>query len=170
MDLCARMMHFFRRHCTVVLLSFWILGSISGIILAVSLNADIRLLVYNAVSQPLLPADLLLVLFPFLIGTLAVYSSETWMLPVLGFLKVFAFSFVSCTISMVFGDSGWLIRFLLLFSDIFLVPACCVFCLRYFTGNHGLIRREWFIWFLIALIVGCIDFFVVSPFLLTLFL
>lgn len=166
MSISALWSRFWSRYCTVFLLLIWIAGSASGILFALMIHADVRPMLYDAISQPLSLIDILVVdLLPFLICTLAVSCSEIWVLPVVSFLKASAFSFTACAISMAFGESGWLIRFLLLFSNTLLLPVFCLYCQRYIRGNKASAFCERFIWFLIAAAIGCLDYFLVSPFL-----
>lgn len=160
-----------RRKCASgVLLTAWAIGSVLGTALAQCWAADLVPLIFNAVRQRvsvsgMLTADVL----PFLLGALAVRSSERWLLPLLGCWKGFAFCFNVCGVAMAFGDAGWLIRCLLLFSDCLLVPALCVFFLRHISDSRILTRWESCAWPMAALAVGIVDYFCVSPFLMGLF-
>lgn len=161
---------YWKKFGTSILLIFWVLGSALGFLFGMAGNTDYSTVIRNAVLQPQSLSGILVVaLLPFLIGTLAVSCSEFWVLPVLGGIKAFAFSFIACIVSVTFGQSSWLIYVLLLFSDMLLVPVFCVFCLRYISGNQALLRREWCIWFLVAILVGCLDYCFISPFLVSLF-
>ncbi len=161
---------YWKKFGTAVLLIFWVFGSVLGVLFVMSGNTVYPTVIRNAVLQPQsLSGILVAALLPFLIGTLAVSCSEFWVLPVLGGIKAFAFSYVTFTVSVIFGQSSWLIYVLLLFSDMLLVPVFCVFCLRYVSGDQVLLRREVYIWFLVAILVGCLDYCFISPFLVSLF-
>ena len=135
--------------CSLLLLLFWLAGSVFGLFLIRFMAVDLVTEIGSLASTPksvcgVLVADVL----PFLIGGLAVWCSEPWVLPVLGGMKAFCFSYASGAVALSYGESSWLIHLLLLFSDIFLVPALCIFCLRYCSGRQKLFRREWCIWLL----------------------
>ena len=159
---------YLNKHRTGVLLACWVMGSGSGLWLATQFDG--AALMEAVVCRPMSTDGILVVaVLPFLICSLAVQCSELWILPVYGGAKACAFCYNACAVSVTFGDCGWLIRCLLLFSDLFVIPGLCVFCLRYISGGKALLRREWYIWFLLAVLVGSLDYFVVSPFLVGLF-
>lgn len=159
-----------RSYRKALLIMCWLAGSASGILFSHSASADAIPFITGAVCQPITLCGALVVGFvPFLISALAVFSCELWVLPLVGGMKGFGYCFVICAISMAFGDSGWLIRCMLLFSDTVLVPLLCLFDFRYFVGGTNRFPREWFIWFLVVAVVVSLDYFVVSPFFVGLF-
>lgn len=159
-----------KKYSTALLLIFWVTGSVLGFFFARADRDELVPLVRLVVSRPVSISGILVVdVLPFLVCTLAVFSSEFWLIPVFGGMKSFAFSYNACAVSMAFGRSGWLIRWLLMFSDMLLIPALCVFCVRYLSDNRPQLRREWYIWFLFAIVIGCLDYRFVSSFLASLF-
>lgn len=84
-------------------------------------------------------------------------------LPVV-FLK--AFSFVCCygSFMIAYGNAGWLISGMMLFSDFFIV---FLLLLQWFNAAMGKTYNNgprFLVYFIAPTVIGCFDFFVVSPF------
>lgn len=160
-----------RKKCRIVpLLLIWAISSVLGVFFAYSTRNELIPMIRYSVTQPVsLSGTLVVGVLPLFIGFMAVLCSEHWLLPVIGAWKAFAFSYSACGISLAYGAAGWLIRGLLLFSDALLIPALCVFCIRYGSGNRAQLKLEWYAWLLLVAVVGCLDYLVVSPFLVSLF-
>ena len=170
MSVSLSLSRLWKKYNTAVLLSFWALGSALGTVVACRISQEAASAVRNAVSQPVSISGVLVVdVLPFLICGLAIVFAELWLIPFIACAKAFGFAFNACAITVAFGSSGWLIRCLLLFSDMLLIPALCVFCLRYSKRNLVRMRREIHAWAVLVALVGCLDFCVVSPFLARLF-
>lgn len=85
---------------------------------------------------------------------------------VLPFIFLKAFSFFSCYggVMLTFGNAGWLVCGMILFSDFFLVV---LLLLQWFDAATGKRHRPYVyfvVYFLIPTIIGCYDYFVVSPY------
>ena len=129
----------FRRiwHPASALFFFGTLSLILGALLAARAETSafslMRLAVPSLVSiVPLLALQLL----PFLIAAYAVSISGPWLLTVVCSFKLFFFSYFGTLIWIAFGAAGWLVRFLLLFSDIILIPVLCWYCFRRMAGEY----------------------------------
>ena len=103
--------------------------------------------------------------FPFLLAAFAVHIHRPKLLLFLCFCKAFCFAFCGCLIWCAYGSAGWLVRFLLMFTDICMVPVLCWFCMRHITGPIISEKRDLAVCIVIAVIVAGIDYFAVSPFL-----
>ena len=80
-------------------------------------------------------------LLPFLFAAYAAYISNSILLISVGSVKLFSFGFIGYLIWAAFGSAGWLIRFLMLFSDVTLVPILCLFCLRIHAGRTKVMKE-----------------------------
>lgn len=103
------------------------LGTYCGVIADASIFSLMRHTVFCRMSIVCLIASQLL---PFLIAAYAAFISNRILLLSVCAGKMFLFGFVGYLVFAAFGSAGWLIRFLFLFSDVFLVPILCYFCLR----------------------------------------
>lgn len=108
---------------------------------------------------------LLAVLFlPFLFSAFAVYIHQSWLLMPICFLKAFIFAFVYVGISVSFADTGWLVRFFLMFSDIATLPLLWLFWL-YLLSDKFRFRSGTVLYIILAVAaVGCFDYTVVSSY------
>ena len=110
----------------------------------------------------------LISVLPFLLSAFAVFFNKSWLLLPLSLIKAVSFSFCSEGLNMIFDSSGWLIRSMLLFSDIFLMPLLCWFMFRLIKGGTDNWHKELGICLITALFVGLLNYCVVSSFLVTL--
>ena len=112
-----------RKMCSLFLAFSWIAGLLCGAFLFLSVEDSsflwMRRLPERSVS---IVSSLCVTLFPILISVFAVSLRAIFFLYPLCFLKALQFSFVSCGIVCAFGDAGWLIRWLMLCSEILLLP------------------------------------------------
>ncbi|MBQ9762411.1 MAG: hypothetical protein IJV82_04965 [Oscillospiraceae bacterium] len=102
---------------------------------------------------------------PFLFSGLAVYLRETWLLLFVCGAKAFSFGFCSFGVILAFGQGSWLVRFLFLFSDCLLIPVLFLYWVRHLYER----RSDWelFLCLIAALMVFSFDFWVISPFLVS---
>jgi len=107
-------------------------------------------------------------LLPFLISALAVYVSHPELLLPVCFCKSFLFACCAFSATSVFGTAGWLVRLLLQFSDVCLLPVLCWFWIRHIGGSFGTLQKDIFLCCGVALVVCVVDHCVISPYLVTL--
>lgn len=85
---------------------------------------------------------------------------------ILPFAFVKAFSFI-CSfggIMIAFGNAGWLVSWMILFSDFFLVV---ILLFQWFSAATGKRYKTYLcivVYCLIPILIGCFDYFVVSPY------
>ncbi len=155
----------FLQHPACLLCSIWLGGLAFGVFTAAGLDDTYFHLMLPFDSHGLsIFRQLAVVYLPFLFAAYAVSIDQTKLLLVLCFLKAFVFSFCGYLIFRMFGSAGWLVRFLLLFTDVFTIPALFWFCIRHVEGQILNAKRDLIICILLATMVVCIDYFAVSPF------
>ena len=88
-------------------------------------------------------------------------------LPVI-FLKSFSYMCCYLCITYSYGTAGWLVRIFLLFSDTVSIVILLHFCYRFAAGNKTGIIRYFKCAFAVLIIVGCLDYYIISPFILML--
>ena len=112
---------------------------------------------------------LLITLLPFLFSALIVYIRGVRLLAGLCFIKGLSFAFVSGGLLAAYGDAGWLIQGLYMFSDVFtLIPLW--WCWLQLYGEGSILGRKCLM--IGGIVAGCIvflDYLYVSPFLAKLF-
>lgn len=143
----------------------FLFGLISGVLFSMSasdaLFPTMRAAVFGCVSIPgLLSATLL----PFLFSAFAVYISCQKLLIPIAFCKAFVFAFVGTGILGAFGSAGWLVRLLLMFSDVASLPLLWWYWQKSLSGSGRFVRNT-AIAAGFALLIGSVDYCVVSPFL-----
>lgn len=105
---------------------------------------------------------------PFLLSGFAVSFSEPWLLLIISMFKAFSFSFCAWGVCLAFGQSSWLVLFLFLFSDLCLIPFQYFYWLRHIRSSKHPSACELPVLLAIALSVGCVDYWFISPFLVSL--
>ena len=159
------------RYSVWLLHSFWILGFATGIFLAVSCQNILVPMMRGIVTARVSISGLLVVaLLPFLLSCYAISLSDFWLLLFIGAAKAFGFGFCACGVSLAFGNSSWLIRILLLFTDCFAVPLLYLFSLRHISGRASRAQRDMAIVLSIMAITSLVDYIWISPFLAALFI
>ncbi len=108
---------------------FWITGLISGTAISLSSGEPIISMTQSAASGRGSVISLLAtVLLPFLFAAFAASIHIPALIFAVGFGKAFSFSFVSMGCMQSFPGSGWLIRWLLCFSNAAALPVLFWFC------------------------------------------
>lgn len=143
----------------------YLIGLISGVLFSMSASGALYSTMRTAVSGRVSVFGLLsAILLPLLFSALAVYISKAWLLIPIAFCKAFLFAFLGIGIMASYGSAGWLIRILLMFSDILTMPLLWWYWLKALSGAH---TRVWHAAAAAApaLLIGSIDYCVISPFL-----
>lgn len=147
----------------------WLSGMVLGTLTANATKDDLIPMIQSSICSPVSIIGLLAAaLLPFLLSAFAVLMSEPWLLLIISTFKAFSFSFCACGVSLAFGQSGWLVRFLFLFSDLCLVPLLYFYWLRHISGNIKVRQWELPICLCAAAAIGGIDYCFIAPFLVSL--
>jgi len=150
-------------HSGIFLAFISCLGWIIGSAIARHIGGDHAVLMMQASCIPVtLIGALVSAWLPFVLGTAAVRFVAPELLYGLCFLDSLLFAVGCHSISVAFGSAGWLIRLLLLFTDLFTLPLLLWFSYACLTRRrlHGS-----FACFVLSAAVGCVDYCFVSPFL-----
>lgn len=102
---------------------------------------------------------------PFLLFAFAVYIRQPGLLPVLSFGKGCLFAYVSMGTLVAFGSAGWLVRLLLMFSDLFLTVLLYFCWQRYLSGQERFSALHWGAVAALVFLVGAVDYCWIVPIL-----
>ena len=113
-----------RKYPTFILAFIWCFGILCGITAAHRAGDSTVSLMRMAAFRPVSIVNLLTVsVLPFVFSAVSVYLRSWQMLSALCFFKALLFGFVSSGVYIAFGDAGWLVWLMIMFSDIFcLIP------------------------------------------------
>lgn len=168
--LCTILSRNWYRYSSWILFACWFTGLGVGILTAIHTSDILTTLMRSAVSQPVSISGLMIAVFlPFLFTALAVSVSESWLLPLICGCKAFSFGYCACGVSLTFGQSSWLLQFLLMFSDHLSVPMLYLFCLRNLKGRSAGLSADVLLFGGWCALVVFMDHRFVSPFLVKLF-
>lgn len=143
----------------------WLLGVLLGFLAALQADSCLAALMCRTATGTVSIVGLLFgCFFPFLIAAVAAYLSEPWLLLIVCLLKAFSFSFCAFGISLAYGSAGWLVRILLLFSDLLLLPVLYFYC--YFLLKKGIEASKFltFIVMIVSLVVWFVNCSTIVPF------
>lgn len=134
---------------------FWLAGLLLGTFV---FKPDLSLMHPQFPNRVSIVSAIVTATFPFLLAALAVRINCKKLLWIICFLKAFSFAYCGALIWHTYGSAGWLIRFLLMFTDICTLPAffwCCIRCSK----------KDFLVSLLFAVSAACINYSVISPFL-----
>ncbi len=156
---------FYSKFSTIFLAFCWCTGLFLGCYLPQYLDHSYFSLMHKAVNRSVSIVGLFAVLVPFLISAIAVYFSQTWLIFPICFFKSFSFAFIAACVTIAFSSSGWLVRSLLLFTDILSAPVVLGYWLRLVKTPANKAFQDSAVCAAICAIFCSLDYFVVSPFL-----
>lgn len=158
-----------RKGCSLVLAFFWIAGWVCGIWTSRSADffflSQMRGACLGAVS---IVSVLLVSFLPFLFSALAVSCHRTFLLLFVAFWKAFLSGYVSFGLVQAFPVSGWLLRPMLLFSEIASLPLLYGYWRKHLCGRVRPSGWETAAYLSVFFLIGSIDFRIISPFLASL--
>ncbi len=148
----------------ILLGAFWVLGMLIPVCIFSQIDVSFSSLMRQAVvGQVSIVSLLTSILLPYLLSAFAVYISKPLLLLPIAFIRGFSLVFVLMAVSEAFGCAGWLIRGLFLFSDLAFMPFLYLFWHRSISGTSK--DRGWLCCGA-AVLIGCLDYHYISPFLL----
>lgn len=157
------------RFCVSFLAFSWTLGLSAGVYFAGTMQSSVFSLMRAAASSRVSIVGLIvLLIFPLLLSAFAVYLSAPICLLPVSFCRGAAFGFCSLGALYAFGSAGWLVRLMLLFSASAMTVPLFWFWIRHISGNKLLLRRDLAVCSALAVVIGIIDYFLVSPYLVML--
>ena len=154
-----------RKCCRWLLALSWITGLFVGAFIAYLAGDPLFSLMRMALCRPVSIVSLLLTTcLPFLISAIAVYISKPDLLPLIALLKGVSFSMVSIAVFHAFGTAGWMMRSLVMFTDLAALPVLYVFWHRHISGEFPVSMRD-FGYVLVLCAVCSLDVYWITPFL-----
>ena len=159
---------FLRNSAIALLLLIWFFGLLLGSYLAAVSGESFFLLMRTAASSRVSIVGLIASSFlPFLFSAFAVYTNKYKLLYICCFSKALMFAWCAFASAAAYQSAGWLVRCFLQFSDILLIPVFCWFSIRQVSGVSTL-KRDLSLCTALFVLVGSLDYCVVSPFLVML--
>lgn len=154
----------------VLLCCTWFLGLVLGYCFSFQISDIFASLMLSVADSRLSIVGLFFsLIFPFFISAVLLrYTSPLAILPLV-FIKAFSFSLCACAVTFAFGDAGWLVRWLLIFSDSFLIVLLLWFWLKNISEEKRTIKTDLLLCIIASGLIGCADLCFVSPFLVMLF-
>ena len=146
--------------------SLWVFGLIFGSICAVAGRSVLTPLIFSAASASAPLFQLLLItLLPVVFSFCAALWGEYWLLQPIIFGKAFLFAYVASAITVTYGTAGWLVRFLLMFTDFCTLPLLLWYWIQLYTRRRSQLFASTALFLVFFLLIGVLDTHFISPFL-----
>lgn len=100
---------------------------------------------------------------PFLFSVFAVYISFPLLLTLICFSRAFLYAYIACGIQCCFGDAGWLVRWLLLFSDTLSIPVLYLYWQRHISGCRSFRMASAVGYLTILGLISALGYFLTAP-------
>lgn len=158
---------FGRRNTKITLIFiFWLAGLLSALLIL--RRTSLPLMYPLRVERISIVGMIVSLILPFILSYILLNKGYFYLVLPIIFLKALGYMFCFCCISNNFGAAGWLVRLLLLFSDTIAVLLLLHSCYQYVTGNRNSLFRYFQIAILVLIICGCLDYYIISPFIMML--
>ena len=155
---------FSRGSCRVsawVLAFSFLFGLVSGVLACCGCGPEFASLMRGLPSDTVSIVGLILCLtFPFLLSFTS-WVLNPWLLFPVCFCRAFLFGLVHGGIVLFWDAGGWLLRWLIIFSDCLSLPLLYCFWLSC-LGNRVFFRRI-FVSLTLIMIIGTVDFYLIWP-------
>ena len=144
----------------------WTFGALAGSYISLSADKLLASTMHSALESGLSITGLLTMLFfPLLFTAFAVFIPRLGLLYPVVFLKAFLFSYTGAGLLFSLNSSGWLLWFLLMFSEMLILPVLWFLWLQIASGRFRLALYSALPAVFIAFLTGFLDYSLVAPFL-----
>ena len=154
----------------ILLAVAWVAGAVAGYLFVRTdpsyFVAVMRMLSTQHVS---IVGGVICIGLPIFLSAVCVKYFSSIALCVIAFIKAFTYFCCLSALMIVYGQAGWLVRWLLFFSDSCSVPVLIWFWFRNIDGKNATLWKDSLLCVAIGALVLCIDYFAVSQFSMTLF-
>lgn len=165
----ADFVSFHRKDKLFFLAFFSFCGTLFGTLTSYHLDSFILALMRRGSFASVSIVGLIVVNFlPFLITSVVILLSKPFLFLPIGFLKNFSFAFIRSLICISYGQAGWLVGTIMLFSDTIVIVLLHWFWIRHIDGIQDYAYRDLSLCFAVSFISCVIDYIWVSPFLIQL--
>ena len=152
-----------------VLCVCWMLGLCAGSCLGLFFEPYSISMMRSAAVQPVSIVGLCLsALFPLVFTYFSVYLHKPIIIFSVCLFKTLAFAFSGAVIAKCFGNSGWLMQVLLLFSDSCVLPVLFLVWFWCLGDSSDMKRIPFLSYCIFCITVAAVDCYLVSPFVLEL--
>ena len=128
-------------------------------------NSDCMLITAAADYPASAGALLAVTLLPFLFTAFALFIRRRRLLLLISYLKASAFSYICGSVLRMYGQSGWLLVTLLLFSDCLALPLLCWVWIRSLDDGRRVALRVIPVVFFLVSGIAFLDCRLISPYL-----
>lgn len=119
-------------------------------------------------QRPSIVSLLAVIILPFLISFCVFQAQKPYLIMPLIFAKAAMFGFTTASVAFAFGSAGWMLRWLLLFSDSLANAVLLCLWLKHATSKDSAYITDLCIYIAIVICFVCFDVYIIGPYLLTL--
>lgn len=161
--------HFARFSCKsflnrYLLISFWFVGLLFGLYFTSDTSVSSVSLMRSVTQDRLSFIGLFLMFtFPFFISAALFRLSKPLLILPIIFFKAFTYSCCLYSVMFAYGEAGWLVRWLLLFSESCIIVLFIWYCIRNISGGVAAVKADLVLCCVLSVVIICIDYYIVSP-------
>ena len=152
-----------------LLCGMWFLGLVFGCYFSVLLEPYFLSLMHSYLIQPVSIVGLCAcIFFPLLLTYFSLFTDRTVLILAVCFSKALAFAFSASLIIRYFGEAGWLMQCLVLFSDTcysLVLMALWLYCLQALALAK---YKSLCVCSILALLIAATDYYIISPYIMEL--
>jgi hypothetical protein len=143
---------------------FWISGLVTGLYAASNAPASVfplvRSLLYHRTSIISLT---LVIFFPIFVSCIAYWLDKSYCIFPIAFLKAFSYAYCTFNVVLAYGDAGWMMRWIILFSDSCFVVLLLWFWIRNFSKGSVSFKFNLLVCCVLSTIICLFDYFAIIP-------
>lgn len=140
----------------------WIFGLLSSLLVLWKFSDTLMCpLIFDRVS---IVGMIVSLIFPLSLSYILLIRCNIYFsIPVI-YIKAFLYMSCYLSITLAFGGAGWLVRTLILLSDSISAVLFLFLFYTYAKGNREALNRCFMISIFVLFLVGCFDYYIISPF------
>lgn len=162
----SRDWYFVRCSFRVCFLAFlWISCLVVGCYIASNDSFVVSLMRFAPGSEVSIVGLTVSLILPLFISVVGLYFCKSAVIYTFSSIKAFCTGYLLYAVSTAFGNAGWLIRLLLLFSDTGITIVILWLLFRHLNGRKKTFKADVMLSFFAAIMIGMVDYLLVAPFL-----
>lgn len=151
-----------QRYCKLALIVLFSAGF--GVIFAATAGHTYFHLMRMTACRPVsIVGSFVAVFVPYLVSVMVVANSNSWLSYTVIAVRIFLFATAGYAVYNCYGTAAWLVGFMFLFPDIFLIPMIIQLAIRRY--EKAISRNHTLLYLAYVVFIGIINFCTVSPFL-----
>lgn len=147
----------------------WILGIVCGVFFSLNVDSLVYSYIRRASDGSLTFLSLIIARVSPIIISVVLTQISYALLFLYVYFKAFSYGFSLCVVLMAYGNAGWLLNILLLFSEFFVICNLLWLWIVSCSKSHGNNYKSLIISIVASTMIGLVDYIFISPYVAVLF-